>query len=283
MASIRCDFIMNLDPFMRREAGKGVGATAGEDERGAPSLLPHPSSVTKVHLSRRRIEEGDDRSSGSSVNDGVGAPGADRGKGGGGPPVIGGRAGGGGRRLITREDDPTIRTYPLRVIDQLRLCERKAARGDDRGGIAATVGFECVHCRRISAGGARQEQFRRFPRTPKEVSIELSSFRTHLSTCRGVPHDLRSYLSWMEGRWWPSQRLQRSAQAIATHIMRRLDACRDEDRNAATFKIDESKRDDKTKKRARELEELERTKLERMKRINVKRRHSVLEDVGSLA
>jgi hypothetical protein len=316
--SIRCDFIMNLDPYMRRaEVGKlGVGATTttaggGEDERRAPSLLlpPPPSSAPTVVKSivRRRTIEGDDRSSSGSssgANDGVfGAGGANRGKkDGGGPTVIGGGVAGGegggrGRRLISREDDPSIRTYPLRVVDQLRLCERKANKGerdDSRIAIATVVGFECIHCRRASStgGGARQaERFRRFPKTPQEVSIELSSFRTHLSTCRGVPSDLRSYLSWMERRWWPSQRLQRTAPAIAAHIMRRLDAydCSDEtDQNAAppsANKINEStKRDNDTRKRARELVELERTKLERTKRINVKRRnHSVLEDVGSLA
>ena len=320
--SIRCDFIMNLDPFMRRAevVGKvGVGATTttaggGEDERRAPSLLlPHPPpsapTVAKSIVRSRRTIEGDDRSSSGSssgANDGVvgAAGGANRGKkDGGGPTVIGGGVagggggGGGGRRLITREDDPSIRTYPLRVVDQLRLCERKANKGErddnSRIAIATVVGFECIHCRRVSAGaGARQaaERFRRFPKTHQEVSIELSSFRTHLSTCRGVPSDLRSYLSWMERRWWPSQRLQRTAPAIAAHIMRRLDAhdrSDGADQNAAppsANKINEStKRDNDTRKRARELVEL--TKLERTKRINVNKRrnHSVLEDVGSLA
>jgi hypothetical protein len=287
-ASIRCDFIVNLDPFMRREVGRGGGAATARADDRAPSLLPRrrPSALT-VHLIRRQTE-GDDRSRGSISNDDVGAV-TDRGEDGGGPTVIGAATGNGGR-LITREDDPSIRTYPLRIVDQLRLCERKAK--DGGGGIAATtvVGFECIHCRRTSSPGGttrqqRQERFRRFPRTPQEVSTELSSFRTHLSACRGVPRDLRSYLSWMERRWWPSQRLQRTAPAIAVHIMRRLNARPlDGDRNAAPPSENaEAGREHEIKKRARELVELERAKLERAKRIVAKRRRSVLEDVGSLA
>jgi len=65
--------------------------------------------------------------------------------------------------------------------------------------------------------------------------------------------------------------MQRTAPSIAGHIMRRLNAGWDEDRSSAPSNDEANKRSD------------ERMKLERMKRIHAKRRHSVLENVELLA
>jgi len=120
------------------------------------------------------------------------------------------------------------------------------------------------------------------------VSIELTNFRAHLDDCRGVPSDLRSYLSWMEQRWWPAHRLHGTViGTIASRILSRLDADQDdrdgEDRDDTTVPPpgDDGADENERRNRARERVDLERAKLERMKRtLHARRRHSVLEDIS---
>ena len=75
-ASVRCDFIMNLDPLMRREGGSA--ATTDEEPcdataEGPSSVLPRPSSTTSTTTStqsrhRRQLKtHNDNQSSGSTA------------------------------------------------------------------------------------------------------------------------------------------------------------------------------------------------------------------------
>jgi nitrate reductase beta subunit len=113
----------------------------------------------------------------------------------------------------------TIKTYPLRVIEQLRLCERiiiktnhhhKQAQGGSSSNSSSIVttathpdgkvvyGFECIHCASCS-NTTTKDWFRKFPKSPKEVGYELVNFRNHLTNeCQGIPTELQDYIVWMQ-------------------------------------------------------------------------------------
>ena len=108
-------------------------------------------------------------------------------------------------KLLPERTLSTIKTYPLRVIEQLRLCERIIKQNRTTtvfGNTIATAGkvmhgLECIHC--VKNCSTAKDRFRKFPMSPKEVGYELVNFRNHLmNECRGVPTDLQDYISWME-------------------------------------------------------------------------------------
>ena len=109
-------------------------------------------------------------------------------------------------KLLPERTLSTIKTYPLRVIEQLRLCERIIKQNRTTTVFSNTIvtagkvmhGFECIHCVK-NCSTATKDCFRKFPESPKEVGYELVNFRNHLmKECQGVPTDLQDYISWME-------------------------------------------------------------------------------------
>jgi len=68
------------------------------------------------------------------------------------------------RQLIPHKSRSTIETYPLRVVDQLRLVDKVSNNG--RGSLQFTAGFECKHC-------CGMKRFISFPQTREDVEKEL--------------------------------------------------------------------------------------------------------------
>lgn len=115
---------------------------------------------------------------------------------------------------ISKKALSTLKTYPLRVIEQLRLCERIIKTNHHKQGcsnssiVTAThpdgkvvIGFECIHC--VNCSTSTKDCFRKFPKSPNEVGNELVKFHDHLTKeCQGIPADLRDYISWIKKRGW---------------------------------------------------------------------------------
>ena len=68
------------------------------------------------------------------------------------------------RQLIPHKSRSSIETYPLRVVDQLRIVDKVTNNG--RGSLQFTAGFECKHC-------CGMKRFIRFPQTREDVEKEL--------------------------------------------------------------------------------------------------------------
>ena len=125
-----------------------------------------------------------------------------------------------GRQLIPKSQRSSILTYPLRVVDQLRLCERISTQ------YQFSAGFECKHC-------CGHEKWQRFPETFDEVCNDIMAFREHLNNeCLGCPQDTRSYLNWIENGYKRAChiggtkgyfRLTKRLDKVATLVGMRLD------------------------------------------------------------
>ena len=68
------------------------------------------------------------------------------------------------RQLIPHKSRSSIETYPLRVVDQLRIVDKVSNSG--RGSSQFTAGFECKHC-------CGMKRFISFPQTREDVEKEL--------------------------------------------------------------------------------------------------------------
>jgi len=68
------------------------------------------------------------------------------------------------RQLIPHKSRSSIETYPLRVVDQLRIIDKVSNNG--RGLLQFTAGFECKHC-------CGMKRFICFPQTREDVEKEL--------------------------------------------------------------------------------------------------------------
>ena len=68
------------------------------------------------------------------------------------------------RQLIPHKSRSSIETYPLRVVDQLRIVDKVSNNG--RGSLQFTAGFECKHC-------CGMKRFICFPQTREDVEKEL--------------------------------------------------------------------------------------------------------------
>ena len=68
------------------------------------------------------------------------------------------------RQLIPHKSRSSVETYPLRVVDQLRIVDKVTNNG--RGSLQFTAGFECKHC-------CGTKRFIRFPQTREDVEKEL--------------------------------------------------------------------------------------------------------------
>jgi hypothetical protein len=136
------------------------------------------------------------------------------------------------RQVLLSSDRHSIRTYPIRVIDQLRLCYQTTPSSSNTTASTCSkskrmYGFECIHCNKLHKCNTiiRQKNragYRKFPKHFNDVIRDLLDFRSHLNVCSNVPSDLISYLNWMEG-WC---RFHKVVKSVATPISYRLDGLR---------------------------------------------------------
>ena len=188
-APIRLEIISQLEPFLEDEIStvrtkKNVSHSTSCNDRGIPTVISIPNSSGSSTLSASTL----------------------RGK--------------NGRQLIPKSQRSSILTYPLRVVDQLRLCERISTQ------YQYTAGFECKHC-------CGHEKWQRFPETFDEVCNDIMAFREHLNNeCLGCPQDTRSYLNWIENGYKRAChiggtkgyfRLTKRLDKVATLVGMRLD------------------------------------------------------------
>ena len=190
-APIRREIICQLEPFLEDEIStvrtkKNVSHSTSCNDRGIPTVIsiPNSSGSSSSTLSASTL----------------------RGK--------------NGRQLIPKSQRSSILTYPLRVVDQLRLCERISTQ------YQYAAGFECKHC-------CRHEKWQRFPETFDEVCNDIMAFREHLNNeCLGCPQDTRSYLNWIENGYKRAChiggtkgyfRLTKRLDKVATLVGMRLD------------------------------------------------------------
>lgn len=196
-----------------------------------------------------------------------------------------------GRRvLLSNSDRQYIRTYPLRVIDQLRLCYYETK--PDAPSCFKTMrtyGFECIHCNKVRRSPAfRQKKrgFRKYPKQANDVVRDLLDFRSHLNVCSNVSSDLVTYLNWME-KWC---RFPKVVNSVAIPISHRLDRLRKTSSNALTTvavavaqKLLPPLAPSPQKKKRRVLQDSDLALLNKSKRSARSRSHSVLENIDSLA
>ena len=136
-APLRREIICQLEPLLNDEISirsKKKSHSTSCNDRGIPTIISIPNS------------SGSSTSSTSTL----------RGK--------------NGRQLIPKSQRSSILTYPLRVVDQLRLCERISTQ------YQYTCGIECKHC-------CGHEKWQRFPETFDEVCNDIMAFREHLNEC----------------------------------------------------------------------------------------------------
>ena len=140
-----------------------------------------------------------------------------------------------GRQVLLASDRHSIRTYPLRVIDQLQICYFETKPSLDAPTCFKTMrvyGFECIHCNKLRKSSSsstsvviRQKKrgFRKYPKHhANDVARALIDFRSHLNVCSRVSSDLVSYLNWME-QWC---RFPKVVESVAKSISHRLDGLR---------------------------------------------------------
>ena len=208
----------------------------------------------------------------------------------------GGDLGSSGRHVLSNSDRHSIKTYPLRVIDQLRLCYFQTTPSSDTPSCTEAMriyGFECIHCNKIRKdNNIRQKKrgFRKYPKHANDVVRDLLDFRSHLNVCSSVSSDLKSYMNWME-QWC---RFPKVVKSVAIPISHRLDGLRKRARGnaAATAKglalVPAPKKlslplpsPQKKKRKVCEIpDRVLSTKTKRSARISS---HSILENLSSLA
>jgi hypothetical protein len=316
---LRRDFVLNLDTLLREVevsstnnatthcGGNGSGggccsstdtvvATMEEVEGDERAADLRANSVTKQNNDmalnsqarhRRDVDAGNDVCGGH--NGGALGEIEQRGK-------EGGDSGSSGRQVLSNSDRHSIKTLPLRVIDQLRLCYFQTTPSSDTPSCTEAMriyGFECIHCNKIRKdNNIRQKKrgFRKYPKHANDVVRDLLDFRSHLNVCSSVSSDLKSYMNWME-QWC---RFPKVVKSVAIPISHRLDGLRKRARGnaAATAKglalVPAPKKlslplpsPQKKKRKVCEIpDRVLSTKTKRSARISS---HSILENLSSLA
>jgi len=201
------------------------------------------------------------------------------------------------RQVLLPSDRHSIRTYPLRVIDQLRLCYQTTPSSYNASSSCSKsmriCGFECIHCNKLHKSNdaitIRQKNrvgYRKFPKHVNDVIRDLLDFRSHLNLCSNVPSELNSYLNWMEG-WC---RFHKVVKSVAIPISHRLDGLRNRGNASALVLAPATAKNlvpmpsPQKKKRKVVGNNSDMALLTKMKRSARRRsQHSVLENINALA
>ncbi len=233
--SLRRDFVLNLETLLQREVDATTSSYTAANAGGVKNNNHQQQQQQKVTMEmdiqsqacrRRHVDATVDDFGVSAI--GETGQGAER--------DCGGDNSGSssGRQVLLSSDRHFLRTYPLRVIDQLRVCYFETTPSLDAPSCFKTMrmyGLECIHCNKVRKSSSnstsvviRQKKrgFRKYPKNTNDVVRALLDFRSHLNVCSSVSSDLVSYLNWME-QWC---RFPKVVKSVAIPISRRLDGLR---------------------------------------------------------
>lgn len=135
--SLRRDFILNLETMLQRE----VEASATPNTDTTSSCTAVKTGGNPIVKNNNNQLNGDATEAMGEIESGV------KRYYGGDSDNAESLSGPGRRVLLSNSDRHYIRTYPLRVIDQLRLCYYET-KSDSPSCFKTmrTYGFECIHC-----------------------------------------------------------------------------------------------------------------------------------------